>query len=118
MEDTQEQLPNSFEEVKAKHKAEWLAPYQFKKGQSGNPGGRPIGQSVKARAKAMLASMNEEEFQEFIQGIDKKIIWEMAEGKAKQDVEHSGTMTISQVLDQLDYGYKIEEQTMEDKPSL
>ena len=35
----------------------------------------------------MLNSMTPEEEQEFLQGIDKKTIWEMGEGKAKQDIE-------------------------------
>lgn len=76
-----------------KNRADHLAAYQFKKGQSGNPNGRPPGKSLKERAKAMLNSMTEEEEQEFLHGIDKKTIWEMAEGKPKQDVEGDVTVT-------------------------
>lgn len=94
MDELQEQANNS--------PADRIKPWQFKKGQSGNPAGRPIGKSLKERAKAMLNAMTEEEEQEFLQGIDKKIIWEMAEGKAKQDVEHSGTLTINEVLNQVE----------------
>lgn len=62
-------------------------PWLFKKGQSGNPKGRPPGKSLKERAKSMLNAMTEEEEQEFLAGIDKKTIWEMAEGKARQDTD-------------------------------
>lgn len=62
-------------------------PWLFKKGQSGNPKGRPPGKSLKERAKSMLNAMTEEEEQEFLEGIDKRTIWEMAEGKARQDTD-------------------------------
>ncbi len=71
-----------------------LQPYQYKKGQSGNPNGRPKGSvSMKTYVKNKLLSMTDEEREEYLEGIDKKIIWEMSEGKAKQDVEVSGELT-------------------------
>lgn len=84
-EDLQEQAQNS--------PGDRIKPWQFKKGQSGNPHGRPPGKSLKERAKAMLNAMTPEEEQEFLEGIDKRTIWEMAEGKAKQDVDLSGEIT-------------------------
>jgi hypothetical protein len=76
---TGEQLPNS-------NVPKQLQPYQYKKGQSGNPSGRPKGISLKEYAKMKLQSMTDEEREEFLNGLNKNTVWEMAEGKAKQDM--------------------------------
>lgn len=59
-----------------------LQAHVYKKGQSGNPGGRPKN-TLKEYSKQKLAEMTEDEREAFLEGIDKKTIWEMAEGKAE-----------------------------------
>lgn len=69
-------------------------PWLFKPGVSGNPGGRPKGsKSLKTYAKEYLLSLTDEEKLEYMKGMDKRVIWEMSEGKAKQDLELSGELT-------------------------
>ena len=68
-------------------RADHLKPWQFKKGQSGNPKGRKPGPSLKEYAKKYLATLTEEERLEYLEGLDKKTVWEMAEGKPKQDTD-------------------------------
>ena len=74
--------------------ADRIKPWQYKKGQSGNPGGRPVGSvSMKMYVKNKLLSMTPEEREEFLEGVDKKTVWEMAEDKAGQGVNVSGEIT-------------------------
>lgn len=96
MEKTQEQ-------AKKQSPAAHLEPWRFQPGKSGNPGGRPKGaKSLKTYAREYLESLSDEEKLEYMKAMDKKIIWEMAEGKPKQDVGFTGTLTISDVLDNLE----------------
>lgn len=81
-ETTGEQLENS-------RVPKQLLPHVYKKGQSGNPAGRPPGISLKEYVKLKFLSMTDEEREEFLNGIDKKILWEMAEAKPAQAVDHT-----------------------------
>lgn len=96
-----------------KKQYDWLKQYQWQKGQSGNPGGVKKGKRLKTFAAEIIESMDDESKAKFLREIEPRIVWEMAEGKAKQETEHSGNLTISQVLDELENGHKTEEQRVE-----
>ena len=92
-----EETTGNSEEIKDKRVLN-LLPHQYKKGQSGNPSGKPKGtKSMKTYIKEKIESMSEAEREAFLEGIDKRSIWEMAEGKAKQDMELSGEV-VSKII--------------------
>ncbi len=73
--------------------ADRIKPWQFQPGKSGNPSGKPKGTvSLKTYARQMIQDMTDEEKLEFMKGIDKKTVWEMSEGKPKQDIEANVTV--------------------------
>lgn len=80
------------ENEKLKLKEAPLLPYMWKKGQSGNPAGRPKGKTMKEYARDLLAYQSEEERQDFLHGLPKEIIWKMAEGapETKTDITTKG----------------------------
>lgn len=70
-----------------------LKPWLWKKGQSGNIMGRPKGKTMKEYSREYLERMTDAERDEWLEGIPKEKIWEMGEGKAKQDIEANVDVT-------------------------
>ena len=76
-----------------------LQAHVYKKGQSGNPGGKPVGAvSMKTYVKNKLLAMSPEDREEFLEGIEKKVLWEMSEAKAKQDIDADVKATINVII--------------------
>lgn len=63
-----------------KHLPKELKPFQWKKGVSGNPKGRPPGPTLKEFAKNYLMSLPESEKLAYLASLPAEIVWKMAEG--------------------------------------
>lgn len=69
---------------KTVHPTEHLKPYQWKPGQTGNPGGRPKG-TLKDYVREKFKAMNSEEKEAFLSKIPLDVQWKMGEGNPAQE---------------------------------
>lgn len=59
-------------------------PWLWKKGQSGNPGGRPKGKGLKEYDREKFAAMSDEDKEAFLEKIPPELRYRMAEGNPHQ----------------------------------
>lgn len=74
-----------------------LKPYLWKKGQSGNPNGRPKGKTLKEFARQYLESLPEDQKVDYLASLPTDIVWKMAEGmpQSNSDVKIEGSLNIN-----------------------
>jgi len=64
-----------------------LQPYIWKKGQSGNPNGRPKGKTLKEFAREYLMSLPDDEKIDYLASLPTEIVWKMAEGNPENKTD-------------------------------
>lgn len=70
-----------------KRQYDWLKPYQWKKGQSGNLKGGPKGKTLKTFVREYFEKLSDKDKRQFLNFIDPELAWRMAEGNPHQTEE-------------------------------
>ena len=81
------------------HAPKQFIPYLWKKGQSGNPKGRPKGKTLKEFAKEYLMSLPDDEKVDYLASLPTDIVWKMAEGNPKSEVEGDVNIKVGKLED-------------------
>jgi len=86
-------------EEPVKHLPKQLEPYKWKKGQSGNPHGRPKGKTLKEFAREYLESLPDDEKIEYLASLPTELTWRMAEGNPtnENDLHLKGDLIIKRI---------------------
>ncbi len=95
-------MENTVIQPKKQSRTAHLSKFQWKKGKSGNPNGRPKGKTLKEFAREYLMQLPDEEKLKFLASLPTEIAWKMAEGnpETKTDIT-SGGKPIGQILDSI-----------------
>ena len=104
----EEDLPQEQANIKPSP-ADRIKEWQYKKGQTGNPSGRPKGISLKEYARNKMLTMTDDEREEFLYGLNKIEVWKQAEGNpdTKTDITSKGekiefTPAVAKVVDEFE----------------